>query len=140
MDKRGSSNQEEQKSLITPILPLFKDYQIIVLGDREFGSVKLGNWLCEEQVKFVLRIKQERYIQQEYSDYVQLSQLGLLPGTHFFLSGVKVTKQKGFGEFNVAGYWRRKYRGKVEDEGWYLLTNLGSSQQAIAAFFLSHWD
>jgi hypothetical protein len=45
-----------------------------------------------------------------------------------------VTKQPGFCKFNVAGYWRRKYRGKGEDEGWYLLTNLGSSQQAIAAY------
>jgi hypothetical protein len=36
-----------------------------------------------------------------------------------------VTKQKGFGCFDAAGYWRRKYRGKVDDEGWYLLTNLG---------------
>ncbi len=99
-----------------------------------FGSVKLAKWLCEKQVKFVLRIKQERYIQQECSDYTRLSELGLLPGTSFFFTGVKVTKQKGFGKFNVAGYWRRKYRGKVEDEGWYLLTNLERSEQAVAAF------
>lgn len=134
MDKKGSSNIEEQKSLITPILALFKDYKIIILGDREFGSVKLGSWLCEQQVKFVVRIKQSRYIKQESTEYTHLTELGLLPGTRFFLTGVKVTKQQGFGKFNVAGYWRRKYRGKVEDEGWYLLTNLDNSQQAIAAF------
>jgi hypothetical protein len=40
--------------------------------------------------------------------------LGLLPGTSFYLSDVKVTKQKGFGTFDIAGYWRRKYRGKEE--------------------------
>ncbi len=34
----------------------------------------------------------------------------------------------------MAGYWRRKYRGKVEDEGWYLLTNLERYEPAIAAF------
>jgi hypothetical protein len=85
-------------------------------------------------VKFVFRVKQERYIQQESSDYTRLSELGLLPGTSFFFTGVKVTKQQGFGKFNVAGYWRRKYRGKVEDEGWYLLTNLGRYDQAVAAF------
>jgi hypothetical protein len=134
LEKRGSSNIEEQKSLITPILSLFKDYKIIILGDREFGSVKLGSWLCEKQVRFVVRIKQSRYIKQESTDYVQLLELGLLPGTSFFLTGVKVTKQQGFGKFNVAGYWRGKYRGKVENEGWYLLTNLDTSQQAIAAF------
>jgi hypothetical protein len=69
LDKRGSSNLAEQKSLITRILELLKDYKIIILGDREFGSVKLANWLCEKQVKFVFRVKQERYIQQESSNY-----------------------------------------------------------------------
>jgi hypothetical protein len=85
-------------------------------------------------VKFVFRVKQERYIQQEFAEYTHLSELGLLPGTRFFLTGVKVTKQKGFGLFNVAGYWRRKYQGKVEDEGWYLLTNLETHNTAISAF------
>jgi hypothetical protein len=134
LDKRGSSNIAEQQSLITPILALLKDYKIIILGDREFGSVKLGSWLCEQDVKFVFRVKQERYIQQESAEYTHLFELGLLPGTSFFITGVKVTKQKGFGLFNVAGYWRRKSKGKVEDEGWYLLTNLGTHDTAISAF------
>lgn len=72
LEKRGSSNIEEQKSIITQILSVFKDYKIIILGDREFGSVKLGSWLCEKQVRFVLRIKQSRYIKQESTDYAQL--------------------------------------------------------------------
>jgi hypothetical protein len=134
LDKKGSSNISEQKSLITPILALLKNYEIILLGDREFGSVKLGSWLCEQEVKFVLRVKQERYIQQEFADYTHLSELGLVPGTRFLFRDVKVTKQKGFGLFNVAGYWRRKYKGRVEDEGWYLLTNLGTHDAAISAF------
>jgi hypothetical protein len=85
-------------------------------------------------VKFVLRVKQERYIQQEFAEYTHLSELGLVPGTRFFFRDVKVTKQKGFGLFNVAGYWRRKYKGRVEDEGWYLLTNLETHDAAISAF------
>lgn len=87
-----------------------KGYQIILLGDREFGSVKLAQWLCESQVKFVLRIKQERYILSEGEDYTRLSEFGLLPGTHLALKDVQVTKEKGFGKFYVAPYWRRKYR------------------------------
>ncbi|WP_332960558.1 hypothetical protein [Microcoleus sp. AR_TQ3_B6] len=79
-------------------------------------------------------MKQERYIQSEEADYVHLSEVGLLPGSSFYLTGVNVTKQKGFGSFDVAGYWRRKYRGKVDDQGWYLLTNLGGLKPAIAAF------
>ena len=96
--------------------------------------MKLAQWLCQQQVKFVLRIKQERYIQSDEEDYTRLSELGLLPGTNFYLRGVKVTKQKGFGSFNVAAYWKRKYRGKAETQGWYLLTNLEDLQQSIKAF------
>jgi hypothetical protein len=83
----------------------------------EFGSVQLASWLCHKQVKFIVRVKQGRYIQSENSDYILLSDLGLLAGTSFYLSDVKVTKQKGFGTFDIAGYWRRKYREKQEDEG-----------------------
>ncbi|HEY9864620.1 MAG TPA: hypothetical protein V6D21_10640, partial [Candidatus Obscuribacterales bacterium] len=96
---------------------ILKDYEIIIVGDREFGSVKLAQWLCQQKVKFALRIKQKRYIQSDGEDYTRLSELGLLPGTGFYLRDVKVTKQKGFGKFNVAGYWKRKYRGKGEEEG-----------------------
>jgi len=139
LDKRGCSNICEQQALITPVLELLSDYEVIVLGDREFGSVKLASWLCHKQVKFILRVKQGRYIQQqeENSDYILLSDLGLLPGTSFYLfvrCDVKFTKQKGFGSFDIAGYWIRKYRGKQEDEGWYLLTNVGSFKQLIDTF------
>jgi len=134
LDKRGCSNICEQQALIAPVLELLSDYEVIVLGDREFGSAKLASWLCNKQVKFIFRVKQGRYIQSENSDYILLSDLGLLPGTSFYLSDVKFTKQKGFGTFNIAGYWRRKYQGKQEDEGWYLLTNVGTFKQSIDTF------
>ncbi len=66
-------------------------------------------------MKFIFRVKQGRYVQSENSDYILLSDLGLLPGTSFYLSDVKFTKQKGFGTFDMAGYWSRKYRVKQED-------------------------
>jgi len=52
----------------------------------------------------------------------------------FYLRGVTVTKQKGFGQFDIAGYWSRKYRASGEDEGWYLLTNIGTFKKAVSAF------
>jgi hypothetical protein len=50
------------------------------------------------------------------------------------LTGVKVIKQKGFGQFDIAGYWRRKYRVSGEDEGWYFLTNIGNFKKAVSVF------
>lgn len=39
LPKLGSSNLTEQTAANATVLPLFKDYQVVVLGDREFGSV-----------------------------------------------------------------------------------------------------
>ena len=40
LSKRGCNNIQEQQALLQPVLRLLKDYEIILLGDREFGSVK----------------------------------------------------------------------------------------------------
>jgi hypothetical protein len=63
-----------------------------------------------------------------------LSELGLAPGIKLFLTGVKFTKKKGFGQFSLAAYWKRKYRGKSQDEGWYILTNLNSLDTALKVY------
>jgi hypothetical protein len=79
LSKRGSSNLQEQQLLIRPILSLLKKYQIVILGDRKFGSVKLARWLCEKNVRFVLRVKQGRSIQKEGEEFKRLSDSGLVP-------------------------------------------------------------
>lgn len=43
LPKIGSSNEVEQKRLFFQVFSLFKQYKIIVLGDREFCSIKLAN-------------------------------------------------------------------------------------------------
>ncbi len=63
-----------------------------------------------------------------------MSASGLVEGMSFYWSGIKVTKQKGFGEFDITGYWKRKYKNKGEAEGWYLLTNVGTVKQAVEAY------
>lgn len=39
LDKRGSTNLREQQSVIKPVLRLFKNYELVFLGDREFHGV-----------------------------------------------------------------------------------------------------
>lgn len=136
LPKRGCSNLGEQKRLIRPLLRLFKGYRILILGDREFHSIKLAHWLHSKAISFVLRQKQGTYIQQDNQSYQRLQSLGLNPGISFFLEGIQSTKQKGFAKFNLAAYYKRKYRGKVEPAGWFLLTNLESLPDAIKAFKL----
>ena len=134
LPKQGCSNLRKQKELIRPLLRVFNKYKLLVLGDREFHSVKLADWLHSKKIDFVLRQKKDTYICQENQSYQRLETLGLVPGVSFFLSDIQATKQKGFGKFNLARYHPRRYRGKVEPSGWYLLTNLSSLKAAIKAF------
>lgn len=132
--KQGNSNFERQTAAISRVLPLFKEYKIVVLGDREFCSVKLGNWLVEQQVYLCLRLKQNEFVQLEEAIWLQLETLVLSPGMALYLNGVRVTKQKGFAKFNVACKWKRKYCGWAPDKGWFILTNLADLESALLAY------
>jgi len=60
--------------------------------------------------------------------------LGLKPGFSLFIEGIKVTKTQKIRGFNLAGKWKRKYRGIVAKEEWFILTNLSNLKEAIAAY------
>ncbi|MDZ4876990.1 MAG: hypothetical protein CLLPBCKN_006425 [Chroococcidiopsis cubana SAG 39.79] len=109
-------------------------YEIVILADREFHSVELAKWLCEKKIYFVLRQKKDTNIQQKGRNYQELTTLELAPGMSRFLSDIKVTKEKGLNQANLAAYWKRKSRQNREKEPWYLLTNLGSLAEALTAY------
>lgn len=129
---KGSSSFTQQQALIQTVLPFLKHYQVTVLGDREFCSVELGQWLEEQGLLLCLRLRRNEYIRSASKINQQLSQVGLAPGISMFFAGVNVTKQRGFGSFNVACKWRRHYRHKHTSEGWFLLTNLTTLKAATS--------
>lgn len=132
--KLGSSNFPEQREFITQILPVFKEYKVIVLGEREFCSVKLANWLREKKLLFCLRLKKNEFIQLQEGKWQELNDLGLKPGISLFLEGIKLTKTSKVAGFNLASTWQRKIRGVSPKEGWFILTNLGNISEAIASY------
>jgi Transposase DDE domain len=134
LPKLGSSNINEQTTILSKVFPIFQNYKICLLGDREFCSIKLANWLRERKVSFCLRIKKNHFIERKTDIWLELNELGLSPGVSFFLQGVKVTKFQGFTSFNVACKWKRKILGVAPDEGWFILTNLESLELAIASY------
>lgn len=133
LEKQGASNLAEQKAILRPVIRLLQGYEIVILAEREFHSVKLASWLCEQQVYFVLRQKKDTLVQQKNQDYQELKALDLAPGTSRFLTDIKVNKEQGFNQANLAAYWKRKYRQKREKEPWYLLPNLGNLAEALTA-------
>lgn len=134
LDKKGSSNLAEQKAVLSKSLEIVKDYIPVVLGDREFCSPKLGSWLGEQGAYFCLRQKCDTKILQDNEVYKELREHGLQPGMKVFLNDRQVTKQKGFGTFNVACKWKRTYAGFKTKEPWYILTNLDDLHSAITSY------
>ncbi|MEH1811706.1 MAG: hypothetical protein V7K26_30795 [Nostoc sp.] len=59
LPRMGNSNFEEQSKIFSQVLGLFNKYQTVILGDREFCSVKLANWLREQEVQKWIEIKKE---------------------------------------------------------------------------------
>ena len=134
LNKLGSTNHDEQTTVLSKALSYLADYTVVVLGDREFCSVDLARWLGEQSAYFCLRLKASTLIQTTDDSWSALSTLGLTPGTQVFFNHVSVTKTKGFGEGRVVGKWKRRYRGFAPDEPWFILTNLDSLDEAIKSY------
>jgi hypothetical protein len=134
LPKKGNSNFSQQTTEFMRVLEIFKNYKCCILGDREFCSVQLANWLQEQGVRFCVRLRKNEFIQQESKIWVELKELGLAPGISKFFRNIKVTKTKGFGGVNLACKWQRKTKGITPKEGWFILTNLPGLQPAITAY------
>ncbi|MEM6435600.1 MAG: IS4 family transposase, partial [Cyanobacteria bacterium P01_D01_bin.115] len=131
----GNSDLRTQKRLLKAVLPLFRAYPVLVLGDREFHSPKLADWLASRNLAFALRQKKDLHFQgASETKYQVVKDLGLAPGRSSFYAHVWCNKGDGLGPFNLAVYWKRKYRGKGPKEPWYILTNLSDLKQTLAIY------
>jgi len=138
LGKKGSSNLEEHKRVLSPALQLLKEYKVVVIGDREFQSIKLGEWLWSRGVGFVLRQKKRTCIAENPDKYQSLKSLEIRPGMSRFYREVYCGKSHQIGRFNLAAYWKRKYRGKGSKEAWFILTSLDNMQLALS-FYSARW-
>jgi hypothetical protein len=135
LSRKGNSNLEQQKQVLEPAIELLKEYKIVVLGDREFCNGELAKWLSQKHSVYLsLRLKKHEYVELEENIWFQLSDLGLTPGMSCYYQGVKVTKTKSFGGFNLAAKWKRNYQGKSSKETWFILTNFDSLAAATSAY------
>jgi hypothetical protein len=135
LEKDGSSNLAEQQKVLRPAIRLLKKYKLVVVGDREFHSIELASWLQQqENVSFVLRQKKDTTFREKRQDFQPLSSIAIHPGIRQFYTQINLTQKPGFSRFNLAVYWKRKYRAKQDDEAWYLLTNLPDLNAAIKIY------
>ena len=134
LSKKGASDLREQQVVLRPVIKLFKTHQIVIVGDREFHSVDLAQWIDRQGVKFVLRQKKNTTFRQKRRKFNSLSSIQVAPGQREFFSQINITQKNGFARFNLAIYWRKKYKNKQEKSPWYLLTNLGDLETAVKAY------
>lgn len=134
LDKQGNSILENQQLVLMPVFAALSDYKLLVLGDREFCSVTLANWLREKNVGFCLRLKKNVCIKTEEELWTELKLLGLEPGNSFFNQEVTIRKTAPIEGFNLAGKWLGKYRNVITKEPWYILTSLADLQAAVDAY------
>jgi hypothetical protein len=134
LEKKGVSDLREQQIVLRPVIKLFKSPQLVIIGDREFHSVELAHWLHRQRVNFVFRQKKDTTFRQNRQKFKPLSQVEISPGMKQFLANINLTQKKGFGRFNLAIYWKRKYKGKQEQSPWYLLTNLPDCETAVKIY------
>jgi hypothetical protein len=134
LDKQGASNLTEQQQVLRPVMRLLKRYKLTLVGDREFHSIELAQWLHRQHLSFVLRQKCNTTFREKRQPFQSLNTIPVQPGIHLFYPKISFTQKKGFSRFNLVASWKRKYRGKQEDEPWYLLTNLPDLKSAIEIY------
>jgi hypothetical protein len=133
-DKKGASNLAEQQQVLRPVIRLLKRYKLIFIGEREFHSIELAQWLHRQHHSFVLRQKCDTTFREKKQPFRSLDTIPVKPGIHIFYPKISFTQKKGFSRFNLAASGQRKYRGQQEDEPWYLLTNLPDLKGALGVY------
>jgi hypothetical protein len=80
-------------------------------------------------VKNVIRL----YLEKR-QPFQSLNSLPVSPGFHLFNPQFNLSQNQGFFRFNSVKFWKIKYKGKQEDEPWYLLTNLPDLKSALKIY------
>lgn len=135
LDKQGQSSFAEQKAVLRPVFRLVRRYCPVVLGDREFHSVVLADWLRQQRVHFVLRLPKSTTVEPFVNaGFTRLDELAQFPGIAVHEVQVQVTQQQGFGRFNLVTRWKRVYRQGKANQVWYLLTDLDTLDDALQCY------
>ncbi len=134
LNKEGASSLAEQQKVLRPVIRLLRRYKLVIIGDREFHSVELAHWLHRQHLSFVFRQKQDTTFREKRQKFQSLKSLKIKPGMQKFYRDIIWTQNQSFSRFNLAVYWKRRYKGKQEEEALYLLTNLDDCQSTVSAY------
>ena len=125
----GASSFAEQKALLAVVarwLPTRAD--VLLLGDREFGTGVLAQWALRQGWGLCLRLRAHEYVCRAGAPQFELLPL-LLPGERRFWPHVTFTQKQGVSGLNLAMYWT-----PTAAEPWYLITTEPTCKLACASY------
>jgi hypothetical protein len=125
----GASSFAEQKALLGTVagwLPPGAD--VLLLGDREFGTGILAQWALQQGWGVGLRLRAHEYVRRAGTASFEMLPL-LLPGERRFWSQVAFTQKHAVVGLNLAMYW-----APTAAEPWYLLTTEPTGKLACLSY------
>jgi hypothetical protein len=125
----GASSFAEQKELLEVVAGWVpKGAQVLLLGDREFGTGVLAQWALHQGWGVCLRVRVHEYVRQAAGLPFELLPL-VLPGERRFWSRVAFTQKHAVTGLNLAMHW-----APTAAEPWYLITTEPTCKLACASY------
>src|SRR5262245_22637723 len=125
----GASSFAEQQELLAMVarwLPLRAD--VLLLGDREFGTGVLAQWALRQGWSVCLRLRAHEYVCRAGAPSFERLPL-VLPGERRCWSHVDFTQKHAVSGLNLAMYW-----APTAAEPWYLSTTEPTCKHAWSSY------
>jgi hypothetical protein len=126
----GASSFAEQKELLEVVAQwLPKRAEVLLLGDREFGTGVLAQWALAQGWGVCLRLRAHEYVRRAGATSFEMLPL-LLPGERRFWPHVSFTQKHAVAGLNLAMYW-----APTAAEPWSLITTEATCKLACASYY-----
>jgi hypothetical protein len=129
MLRPGASSFAEQKAVLGVVsgwVPPGAD--VLLLGDREFGTGVLAQWALQQNWGICLRLRAHEYVRRAGAAHFEMLPL-LLPGDRRFWPQVAFTQKHAVSGLNLAMYW-----APTAVEPWYLMTTEPTCKRACLSY------
>jgi hypothetical protein len=125
----GASSFAEQKALLEVVaswVPTGAD--VLLLGDREFGTGVLAQWALQQHWGICLRLRAHEYVRRTGAASFEMLPL-VLPGERGFWACVAFTQKHAVEGLHLAMYW-----APTAAEPWYLITTEPTCKLACLSY------
>ena len=132
---RGHTSAKEQIALLDAVRRVMPaGHEVWVLGDSEFQSVRLLEWLRRQGWHFVIRQRSSNKVRQAQGEWTKLSDFELAPGQTRYLGWVRLTEKH-----DAAGFWLVLHWQVGEDEPWYLVSDRQEKRALLNRYRVRMW-